>query len=352
MNAVLTQVLKRKREAGQELSLEDIKKVLKDINSDYTLALAQFNRLIAENPNHFYCDPARRPDPREPENPHPAVTANPAEIQQLAQARQENAVLTQALKESQDKIKKIQRDYDNQTLICENSQAKIKTLRSGFNRMREQFELEKQKNETLSLHISQQRQQQQQHLQILLQRQQQQTRDSVSDAPASADSHRKRQGGSDVPEAAKLPRVASKPVAIVAPLNAGESPRTGAVSPLTGALTVLPSLQDREIDEMQTLLRSDIQDKLILYWAELMRAYNSAQPEFTGSSLAIPDIIIQVIATGPRDTQGKYEEAAQQMLIRKKMTYGDFERVLRKLPQFTSEVNINEVIEALNSIPS
>ncbi len=357
MKAVLKLVLRRKREAGQELSLQDIKQVVEDIESYYTLAFTEFKELITENPDHFYCEPACRLKPREPENPPPAVTANPADIQELAQARQEIAALTQALKESQDNNLKIQRDFDNQALSYQSLQAKLTILKADFMRMSEQCEREKQQNDVLLLHIRQQWQQ----LQIL-QQQQQQTRDSVSDAPASADIHTERQGGSVVPEAAKLPPAASDkplvPVARVAPFkvevtprNDSVTPRTDAVTPHIGAVTVPPALRDTKI-KMKTFIRCDIKDKLMLHWAKLMHAFNSARPEFTVYCTEISDREIQVTATKHHDTYQKYMEAVKQMITRKNMTYGDFELVLRKLPLFTYEVNINEVIEALYSMPS
>ncbi len=333
MKAVFREVQRRKQADGKELNVQDIRQALKDIRWNYTLPLEEFNRLITENPNHFYCEPTRLLKPRETEPP------------ELFLARKEIAALKKRLRESTDNNRKMRRDIANQALGLETTkqhyQTRIATLQAEIRQNSQRWEQEKAE---LLRHVSQQRQQLQ-----TLKHQQQQTRDPVSVALALADGHREPQGGSVLPAAAKLPPPAAsdKPhglVAIVAPWNAVVTPRIAAV-------TVPPALRDRRL-RLCTLLNGDIKDKLRFHWAGLKSAFNSARPEFSPSCHPIPDREDDYLGREHPDIDNRYTTVILQMLARTDMTYGDFERVLRKLPQFTDEVNINELIEALNSIPS
>ncbi len=373
MKAVISEVVRRKRQAGEELSLHDIKHVLKEIWYSYCVPLEDFERLLRENPNHFYCMTTSRLKPREPENPPPAVTDNPAEIQQLTQAleeaRREIAELKQALDKSREDNVKMRRDHENQATKNQKLSTQITNMTAEFTTMSQQQVREKKEKETLQDEITKIRKQlerEKQEKELVLhhvsQQQQQQTRDSVSDAPASADSHRERQGGSVVPAAAKLQPSGNtcSLIARVEPLDAGASPRLGAMTPRIGPVTprtdavttlisaVTPALRDTKI-QVWNLISGSVKYRLQIYWSELMHAFNLARQDFSGDSLMIHDGEHEAIARDNNNTSDKYTKAVNKMLARKSMTYGDFERVLRKLPQFTDEVNINEVIEALNN---
>ncbi len=308
MNSVLSQVLDLKQAAGEELSLQDIRLALEKLRHNYVLVLPleKFEGLIGKNPNHFYCEPTRRPEPLEPENPPPAVTDNPAEIQQLKQAlekeRQDNAVLRIWLRESTDEKIKMRRDLDNQVLKYQSTkefyEGVLISLQAENRQNSQRWEQEKQ---VLLHHISQQ---------------QQQTLDSVSDSPALADRDRERQGSSVV-----VPAASDKPlgqVAIVAPRNAGVSPRPGPV-------TLLPSLQDTKI-EIGVFSDFGIESKLRFYWSDLLHAFNSARAEFSGSCPDISDLEFETIRKQHTEIDGRYQAAVEKMLAHKNMTYGDFER--------------------------